>query len=194
MARKRRQQNPVGSFLVGCLAGGAFIAGTVGGEKPQELIEFDCSNGGIILFTPTNTIERAINGATGKNGYSHAAMLLGLTDENRQMLVVDSQPTRGVKAVPLKSYHGRQIAYIPLDDRVLAHARGAALSRLGRAYRGRPQGLTCGEFVAACMPGALQRKIKEQGNFPTPNSIAKAFNIPGGGQETVTDLARRLKF
>lgn len=191
---RRRQENPVGSFLVGCLAGGALVAGTVGGEQPQELIEFDCGNGGILLFTPTSSIEKAINGATGKHGYSHVAMLLGLTDENRQVLVVDSQPTRGVKAVPLKNYHGRRIAYIPLNDRTLAHARGAALSRLGKPYRGRPKGLTCGEFVAVCMPGKLQRQIKDQANFPTPNSIAQAFGIPGGGQETVGDLAKRLKF
>lgn len=193
-SRKRRRKNPLPEFIVGCIAGSALILGTVGGEKDQEVYEFDTSNGGIVLFTPVDAIERAINGATGKGGYSHIGMLLGLTNSDNQVLIVDSQPGRGVKAVPLKKYHGRQIAYIPLDDRTLAHARGAALGRLGKPYRGRRGGLTCGEFIQVCMPRRFQNQMKEKGNFPTPNSIARAFGIPAGGTETVGDLARRLKF
>lgn len=194
MARRKRQDNPLPEFIVGCVVGSALVLGSVGGEADQEVYEFETANGGIVLFTPVDVIERTINSATGKGGYSHIGMLLGLTNDSKQVLIVDSQPGRGVKAIPLKNYHGRRITYIPLDDRTLAHARGAALSRVGKPYRGRQGGLTCGEFIYACMPRKYQAQMKEKGNFPTPNSIAKAFGIEPGGQETIGDLARRLKF
>jgi len=192
---QKRQENPVLEFVIGCLMGPVIVLSTIGGEREHgEVFELDDANGGIVLFTPTNVVERSINGATGRNGYSHVGMLLGLTNDGGDLLIVDSQPSHGIKASPLSRYEGRRITYIPLDDRTLAHARGGALSRLGKPYRGRRGGLTCGEFVAACMPTRLKNKMRERSNFVTPNSIAKAFGIETGGTETVTDLSKRLRF
>jgi hypothetical protein len=77
-----------------------------------------------------------------------------------------------VRLITLKSYVGRQVAFVPLEPHDVAHARGAALARLGRPYRGKPTGLTCGEFVRDCLPPRLAQCIR---GFPTPNTIATAF-------------------
>ncbi len=198
MTVTRRQENPVPEFIVGCVIGGALVLGTFGGERePQEVYECDESHGGILLIGPTNAFEKAINGLTGMGGYSHIGLLLGLTDKDQQQLVVDAQP-HGVRALPISSYEGRKATLIPLDERTLSHARGAALSRLGRPYRGgrnrNRNGLTCGELVYHCMPRSIQTKIKKEGSFPTPNSIAKAFGINTPPTQTVGDLTKKLRF
>jgi hypothetical protein len=190
-----RQENPV-KFLVGCIMGGALVLGTFGGERePEEVYECDHEHGGILLFGPSNSFEKAINGLTGMGGYSHVGLLLGLTDKDGKQLLVDAQP-QGVRAIPIDLYDGRKAVIVPLDERTLAHARGAALGRLGRPYRGghNRNGLSCGELVYHCMPRALQGKIKMQGSFPTPNSIAKAFGIETPPTETVGELTKKLKF
>lgn len=178
--------------------GGALVLGTFGGERdPQEVYECDHEHGGILLFGPSNSFEKAINGLTGMGGYSHVGLLLGLTDKDDKQLVVDAQP-QGVRALPIERYDGRKAVIVPLDERTLAHATGAALGRLGRPYRGgrnlNRNGLSCGELVYHCMPRHLQAKIKKEGAFPTPNSIAKAFGVQGAPTQTVGELTSKLKF
>lgn len=195
-----REKNPWVAlpFLLGTVTGAGLIFFKVGGsiDAQHDFRQLSDCQGGILLIAPSKSLyERGIDYTTGGNGYSHSALYLCLVDEEQHPLIVDCQHNVGVQIRPLTEFKERQIAFIPLSAADTAYARGAALARLGLPYRGRPNGLTCSEFVATCLPPAMRMQIKDK--FVTPNSIATAFKVPppGGGHALkAVDLAERLKF
>lgn len=195
-----REQNPWVAlpFLLGTITGAGLIFFKVGGsiDAQHDFKQLSDRQGGILLVAPSeNLYERGIDYTTGGQGYSHSALYLCLVDEEHNPLIVDCQHNVGVQIRPLTEFKERQVAFIPLSASDTAYARGAALARLGLPYRGRPNGLTCSEFVATCLPPALRMQIA--GKFVTPNSIAQAFKVPppqGGLALKANDLAEQLKF
>lgn len=194
----RRNRNPaLIPFALGAVSGAGIVFFRVGGSvaAEHEFMELTDCEGGIILFKPRrkSAWERGIDFATGATGYSHCGLYLCMRDNDNNPLIVDCQSKVGVQIRGLKDFTSRQVAWIPLSSSDTAHARGAALARLGMPYRGRPGGLTCSEFVEACMPMRIRQRIRSVSRAVTPNTIARAFDVKGPGP-SASELAERLKF
>lgn len=196
----KRVSNPALTvpFFLGTLTGAGLVFFKVGGSVHTEPVvhRIEEGEGAVLLVGPRqkSLYEKSIDVMTGRTGFSHCALYLCMVDDDDNPLIVDCQSTVGVQIRALSEYKDRRVALIPMNPVQTAHARGAALSQLGRPYRGRPQGLTCSEFVASCLPPSMRAKLNTK-KMVTPNSIAKAFGVNVDPEpQTADDLVQRLKF
>lgn len=190
--RPHRETNPVVPFIIGICAGAALIFFKIGGafDAEYEFEELDECQGGILLFGPQQHFEYGIDISTGRWGFCHVGLYLCLTDGDGNQLICDSQRRVGVQLRSLSEYDDRPVAFVPLSAVDTAYARGRAIDRLGKPYRGRPGGMTCSEFVYDCLPTRLQQKIRNSGRLITPNAIAKAFGVPRNSTREVVRYTR----
>lgn len=186
--RPAREANPILPFAVGMCAGAALIFFKIGGalDREFEFVEMDECQGGILLVGPQKHDERVIDISTGRGGFCHVALYLCLTDGDGRPLAIDSRRRVGVQLRYLDEFEGRPVVFIPMSATDTAYARGRAIDRLGHPYRGRPGGMTCSEFCYDCLPRRIQTKInKSPLGIVTPNSIARAFEVPRNWNEMV---------
>lgn len=129
----------------------------------------------ILVLAPFDRVGRAIDRVTGRTGFSHVCLELGLGDL-RDPTCLEIDPQRGVELVERSSIvRQRQLVRIELPLRVAPYVRRRALPWIGRSYsypamllqptRLPVPGVYCSRVVAACLPDALRRQV---GDSPTP--------------------------
>lgn len=195
--KDEREDNPGwlavgGAALAGTLIGTAATFRGLGGNPTGEVdyVELEEYEGAILLFPVEGAgiVGRTVDYVTGQNGYSHAALDIGLVNQEGEPLWVDSWAMQGVAARPASQFD-RDPVRVPLSPAQASHTRAVALHMLhqGTPYRGRHNGRTCSELVVCCIPRSMVQQYK-LANDATPNDLAKAFGLVGD----VRPLKKRL--
>jgi hypothetical protein len=193
VTRRRRKQanredNPGwlavgGAALAGSLIGTAATFRGIGGNPNGEVdyVELDEYEGAVLLFPAEGAgiIGRTVDYVTGQGGYSHAALDIGLVNQEGEALWVDSWAMQGVAARPVSQFD-RDPVRIPLTPAQASHTRAVALHMLhqGTPYRGGHGGRTCSELVVCCIPRSMAQQYKISTDA-TPNQLAEAFGLIG---------------
>ena len=194
--RKLRVQNPAPMFpFVAGTACGVLLSFIVTGTPRQLAKAFEIHDvpGAILLFRPSGLVGQVTDVVSGNVGFSHTAIYVGLQDEDGEPIVVDAQPGSGVHAHKLSTFEGRETVVIPLTKEETRYARRRALSYLERRipYRGAAGGISCTEFVLACLPAAYRKHLD---GFSSPNDLARAYGVDGEDAKplAVRKLAAKL--
>ncbi len=192
-----RKENPGwlavgGAALAGTLVGTAATFRGVGGNPDVEVdyVELEEYEGAILLFPATGVIGHTVDYCTGDDGYSHAALDVGLVTPEGESLWIDSWAMEGVDARPASKFD-REPVRVPLTPAQASHTRAVALHMLheGTPYRGGSHGRTCSELVVCCIPNSMVQEYKIPKNA-TPNELAKAFGLVGDVRKLKNKLLR----
>lgn len=184
-------------FGAGLLCGAGALFFGVGGAQSRVDAYHDLADetGGVVLIGPGTWQGKVIDAATGRGGFAHCGLYLGMVDKGGGPLLVHCYRRRGVEITALSTFDGCLLVWIPMDHLETTHARGAAMALLGAPYRGRGPGLTCGEFVMRCLPRNVQQEIRQNvgHDMVTPNDLARAFGATATRprQKRKTKKARR---
>lgn len=166
------------AFAGGAMAGAASTFFGVGGRTLNhgEYVEIDDVAAAILLFGHDGSgVDEAIDIYSRRAGICHAALHVGLTDADGNPMLIESWPRTGVRLRSPDDYREREVIVVPLSADDTAYARQAALAHLHRRtpYRGRPGGLTCSEFVVACLPSRLRKMFRT--GLVTPAQLAEGL-------------------
>jgi len=184
--RRKKKENPTwlaltGAALAGTALGAAATFRGVGGnpEWRDDYIELEEFEGAVLMFPVTGArgLGWAVNQVTGKRGYSHCALDVGVVDQEGTPLWIDSWAGEGVLLRPPDRFE-RDPVRVPLSPAEASHARAVALHMLheGTPYRGRTGGRHCSEFVIACLPKSTVEKYGISKDA-TPNDLAVCFGL-----------------
>lgn len=180
-------------FGTGVLCGASLVFFRLGGAKLDhgEYVELEDIEGAVLLFGDDGSlVDKVIDAATGTTGICHAGLWVGLTDREGEPLFVEAWAKDGVRLVRPDHHEGREVVVIPLSAEETAYARQAALRHLHARtpYRGRRGGMTCSEFVVACLPPRLRARFDR--GLVTPAELASELMKDHDVTELKTKLLR----
>lgn len=187
----------IGALLLGSMATGAVILaarGVANRRAPQTPPRRrDRCAVAVVLFVPDGQEGEIIDRATGRRGFSHAALDGCEVDEAGRHVLIDCQPGRGVHRRVAETYGERPRVYCYLGREDGAEAYGCARARVGEPFdpvglvvprTGPGRGVVCSQLVADCLPARVRQRIATTPGRPiSPNDLARAFGAEPGGPD-----------
>lgn len=135
----------------------------------------------IYLLEAADVVGRAVDLATGGDGFSHVVAGGCEVDAEGEPLVYDCRPGEGVTLVPLTRYRGRRAVVLELTGCDGAELAGGLRASLGRRYAVSGS-LHCATLVCDALPRALRERVRSAGSC-SPNALARAMGARPPGVE-----------
>lgn len=168
---------------------------TARGGQPVATVRPSCPVS-IVLFEPVSLRGRALDEATGGQGFCHVVIDGCEDDPHGRPLLIDCHPGLGVGRVLASKYDGRPRARVLLPAAEGRELYGCARAHVGLPYDalglvvpadGPTHGVICSQFVYECLPLSLRELVPP---WPAtraiaPNDLARAFGAKPGHDVTL---------
>lgn len=179
--------------LLGCGWLLARSASSVAPSQPPAGFRSSCGVSIILVAVDGDMVSRAIDAASGRRGWSHAALDGCEVDEDGTPVGLDCYPGRGVQRRPISEIvGGLPFARIHLPLSEGAELYGCVRGRVGAPFdvvglilgpAAHSTGFVCSQLIYDCLPMRLRDLVpKPRRRHVAPNDLAAAFGVTGPGE------------